>query len=452
MKRIILILTILVLCLTACQATYLKEESKLSTPVPTPAPEPDTTAKPLNFPETYKESRSYYGGKLTIDIDAHVEYPKDGELCIYQVSDCPIDQDIAEAIITYFCKDTPIYSSSRPLTKAELQADLIDYKAKLKDNEESSEYQEQTIQMMEDMILTAPNKVIHKELDLTQPHVFGEADLGKAYKASVVINQDACYMVFHDGSGSCSHYGCDKRGHQDTPDGVITYSQEDEREAPPLKVTVEDAVDEAYKFLKAVGLEGYHFRQWETGIRILEEGKCLDDQLCRMLYFTKDLGNIPISSDHGRSFGLSRGGGMYNDKICISVDDQGIFDFVWENCGKINGLPQTNLPHKDFDSVIDSFFEEMSASRDTMQGDDSVLDANIVITHIRLEHVKVSDLTPMQTSSYIPVWSFYGNVTGRHYEKSGRIAVYEVDREGIRHAFYCTYAVDNENGDDEVES
>ncbi len=447
MKKLFLPFILIAFILSACHPVSTEDtDTKLSMPTSTPPrSHPTVTKVPIKFPETYQASQSFYNGKLNIHIDAKLHYQKDAPYDVYNVEDADFDPEIVDAVLAYFCGDQPLYTIQRPPTKAELEAYLIEYKSDIAEgtNDQSKEDQQAYITDLEQAILDAPHEAIHAPLDLSADHVSGYVDIGEKDNGSMVINRDLGYFVFNNGRDGYYHKNTDHRGYQKTIDDETVY--EDDAYFVCLGISADDAIKEAQAFLQKTGIHGFTCRQAEIGMRMLEEGNWEENHQCYFLYFTKDLDGVPLAFDHGRSFGLTRGGGLYNEKIRISVDDDGIFDFIWENCSKIKTSTYEDTKLRSIDDIMDSFISDMASQFQQLENDDHIIDSTIDITEVRLEYIKVSDRSPLQTSSLIPAWSFYGRSINRILEKDGRILVSENDSVKVRHAYYSTYAIEYED-------
>ena len=418
-KKLILVILICTLCLTACQPTPPEEvviSKRDAHIVPTHEPKPEATVEPVNFPEHYEASQSFYDGRLMINIDADVIYVKDKPYDVYAVEETDYDPNVVQSIITYFCGDKPVYSTHRPKTKADLEAEIIETK-RVMNSDDCMETEEDMLAIIEEIkerIPSAPETAEMTPVNLAEEQVSGELDLGEDYPAELSLYHSSKRFEFNTGRGYYEHFAVARDGYQDTLDSEVVYT-DDWMHNTYDGVTVEQAIQIADDFLSQVGIIGFSHKKTAIGYGMDETcWHIVEDKLCHFLYYTRDVEDIPITYERS-AVGAHFAPSWTKETIRFAVDESGIFDFQWRGCSEITEKLHQHVVLKDFDTVIENFFCGEKVRYAFFEEDENLIDFTIDIYEVRLGYMEMP-IKDEDGYMLTPVWDFFGTMRGRDYD------------------------------------
>ncbi len=432
---LLLALLLFVACFTtACQPTPAapvvvnKNEGALEAAVSaTPAP-----AAKYEAPETWQETVQRDGSKITLDIDAQVILPNVDAYPVTRIKPGQFSQEQADRLISLLFKDATIYNAAKPLTKSELEQRLVEAKATLeqkkidpKSNDNSEEDLQQTIDLIEQAILTAPETADDQTAStLLQPNEYGEVRLD--IKADLGKKENATLWLMNHGENILNSLMCFARFVNTDSNG--TFNRFDEWSLPDdapvtLTITQDDAIAQAKQLIADLGVTGMDVAAVSRGIIGGGEGEDVSQNpQCYMVYFTRTVDGIPtIFERRGGSAMSSDPDAVKNgdyppdfrppwafERILVCVDDSGVAQFQWNSPVELLGKDTENAPLLPFDQIQKIFAEQMYVNNSVVD-DKLVANRTFRIEKITLGLGRVASKDDLSTYLLVPVWNFFGS-------------------------------------------
>ncbi len=432
----LLALLLLVACFTtACQPTpeepvvVNKNEGVLESALAaTPAP-----MLGYETPDTWQDVIQRDGSKIKLDIDASIIIPDVNAYPVMKIAPGQFSQQQADRIVNILFKDATIYNSSKSLTKAELEQQLVEAKATLEQkkidpqsNDDSEEGIQQTIDYLEQAILTAPEKADDQLAStLLQPNEYGEirldlkADMGKKENATLCLMNSGgnvqtsltCFARFvnTDSNGSFGRFD-DWNLSDDLPTN--------------LSISEDEAVDQAKRLISDLGVMDMDIAAISRGIISGGEGEDVSQNpQCYMIYFTRTVNGVPTT--FGQTVGKEsrinldeiKNGDYPPDfrppwgyeRILVCVDDSGIAEFNWESPAKLLGIASENVSLAPFDEIQDAFKKQMFVMYSNIEDDKLIAEETYHVNNITLGLTRVASKDDLNEYLLIPVWNFFGS-------------------------------------------
>ncbi|MGI6706761.1 MAG: DUF6034 family protein [Clostridia bacterium] len=228
LQAICFITVMLLLVLTACQPTPEKAPivNKGDTGLEEKIKDREE-ARTEAAPEMVENVKSSFTkSKLSVNIDARVEYPEASKVPVVKVKPDKFSQDQVDQIIKTLMQGKPIYKESTVLTKAQLEEMLVHLKQMLSveppegTNEKAMQEQRKKIEMAiedtEKRIASAPEEIEKEpsdgklqDISRGAQEVIVTADLGKKKDAflSVFVSESGkiCNVWFTNQDGGVSY-------------------------------------------------------------------------------------------------------------------------------------------------------------------------------------------------------------------------------------------------------
>lgn len=420
----------LVVCImTACQPTpkeeiiVNKKNNEDNIVSSTTRPSTETTERlKYNFPENWKDSFSYYDGKLTINVDAELDAPNVDVWPAYSVEMANYTQEEVNQYVNALCGGTTLYYASRPKTKAEYEQEIINYKLAISqikngmyNGDDSIENINQDIEIAQKLMETAPETVTTNQIATSQMQfssdfngyiLYVNADLGRNSKAVIDIKSilklpDIYNAIRFINTDSGNYYNI--FGGSDEPN-------------PITNLTLDEAKVKAAKLIQDMGIEGYAYAASKIGqIEMAEDANKENVDKCYLIFYTKVYNGLPSiyedvqsANDPTSSREQTYVPSVYYDRITIAVDNQGIANFVWLGKEQQTGVLNENASLLSFDQIKKSFEQLMKVKYAHVDDDKDSTDSVMVdITRITLGYMRVQRAGSSGEYMAVPVWDFY---------------------------------------------
>lgn len=425
MKRIVVVLGLICILLSACQPTPEKEivinknnENQVSK-------NPD--ALTIEDSRKWKEEFEYYNGKLNINVDADILVPQTQIWPIYDVTLVNYTQAEADAIIKALCGDAKLYDQSGAITRGELEEQLIALQLELKQREDgtytgnsdnSIDNLRRSIELLQEQIPDAPENSDAREITtqmvydgaLDANFLFANVKLGQSKDATIDI-RSGCNLPYSENSIVFRN--------GDPFDTLYNF-----KEASDVNITREEAIGQGDALLAQMGISGYGCAAVKVGIKGLSEQDRTAEALsnaekCWLLYYTKEYNGIVSTFDEQEgTWGLKDAEidapPVYYDRIEIAIGDQGISSFVWHGREKENGILNENAALMPFEEIKQVFLNGTKlkyayiedAEGKSGQGETWECVAN----RIELGYMRIMSGNGVVSYQAIPVWDFFGTV------------------------------------------
>ena len=428
MKKIIALMVLATIFMTACQPTPEREvvinknegvfeEALKATQTSTPEQEASPTAEPENDddPQRWKDYYEKYDGKLKFTIDAEIitydaqSYPV-AKIKPYYV---PIEQanKIIEAL--YGTLDVP--KRTKEKTKDQIQEMISQLELEIKECDKEKEAErygmmKDSLKELYELLEKAP------ETDVGSNYS-GEYDIYKndVYEEwSIVLNQDNesfnMHMVIQDPTGN--GYTCDIEFGNMGREYIVYFDDSTDRmsfDNNPLFETVEAkaAIKAADKLLKDIGVENRVLSNMQMRVYQSAAG---DTNSYAMHYSKVFPGTaIPILSNYG---GLaSTMDAEYMDvfnpeRMMVEVQGDEIIGFEWYSAYVIESILNENIELLPFEEIMANAESQLAVKYANVNDSDAG-------THFYVDKVELSYVVqPIKDTVYeymlVPAWSFYG--------------------------------------------
>lgn len=351
-------------------------------------------------------SCSIDAGKNTIKINAAITIPDIDSFPVKRIAPDGFSQDEANKIINFFAADSKIVSSEIVQTKSEIEALIVEYKANLK-NQNNTEDDisgiKAAIKQLEKEYENAPVSLDRKEItprfkyddgveyiDILSD--LGYKDLSQIYIANSDNNNISMCNVFIDKSrvflGSIYLEG--KLPEQQT-------------------ISPEQATQLALETISELGYTGLVVAKVQTGIT--------EDQKKQGYIVTikNEINGLPATT------GIIISGGQQDyaakwrgDEIKICIDDGGISSFDWFKKSKLIDIPNTNIRLLPFEEMIEISKQQLKNQFSWIESNYKEhgieVSTDILIDRINLEYDCIPEKDKPGQFLLLPVWNFYGDL------------------------------------------
>lgn len=430
MKRVIRMICLLLVmaALTACQATPEKEviigkENAEENIIQSTA---SVSAATYNFPDRWKDTLSFYDGKLMINIDAALDVPDVGIWPVYSVELMNYTQEEVDAITTALFGGATLYSASHRTTKAEYEEMIINCRLAIEqikngtyNGDDNLEGLEDQLKLLEELMQAAPetwddNQVVTSEMyydsGMDSDFLYVKADLGQDEMATLDVrsglnlpNSENAVRFLNTDTGS--------------------YYDAFYRFQPPIQgveLTFYAARAAAEQLLSNMGIEGYAFAAMKIGSTGLPmEGEtnetiANETEQCYLLYYTKVYNGLPSTYED-----VELPGGtiidkdaysppVFYDRITIAINDEGILSFVWLGRETQTGVLNENATLLPFEDIQEVFMQIMKVKYAYVDENNTEDNTELKITAIKLGYIRIQRADYPGQYMAIPVWDFYG--------------------------------------------
>ena len=432
----LLSLLLFVACFTtACQPTpeepvvVNKNEGVLEAAVAaTPAP---TTG--YEAPDTWQDVIQRDGSKIKLDIDASINLPDVNAYPVMRIAPIQFSQEQADRIVSVLFKDADVYNSSKPLTKVELEQQLVEAKATLgqkkidpQSNDDSEEGIQQTIDYLEQAILTAPEEMDDQLAStLLQPDKYGEIRLD--LKADMGKKENATLWLMNGGENVHDSLTCFARFVNTDSGGLFNRLDEwnlSDDLPSNLSISEDEAVAQAKRLISDLGVTNMDIAAISHGIISGGEGEDVSQNpQCYMIYFTRTVSGVPTTFGHITGYGSAIDVGDIIDgnyppdyrppwnyeSILVCVDDSGIVEIDWESPVKLLGTASENVSLAPFNEIQDEFKKQMFVKYSNIEYDKLLAEITYHVSKITLGLTRVASKDDLNEYLLIPVWNFFGS-------------------------------------------
>ncbi len=380
-------------------------------------------------PERWTENFEQKGSVLKINIDADIVVPNTDTFSVYNVDqNGKISQEMADRMIKVFFGDTPVYESTPPLHEelekwldvlkkefAAMKDGTFDYtRCDIEDKETVMNETKRDIYSLEYQIDQMQDEVdfIPLNTSITSGEISGEADLGEAERASIIIrNENVRFtnLLFqNNGDYAVPAFGIDN-----------------EAPLPGLAISEAEAVKRAKNLLSELGIESFEERSTYISRRFTcpKYQLIYDDAYAYNIIFTKVVDEMPLSQHiayYKQDEELMQKQAQYLTPECIviTLDDDGIRRFYWQAMFEIKKKAEKNVKLIPFSDIKDIIAEQPFIKYDFV-GDDNkdgidpllpVTESLIKNVHtIKLEMARMPIDGNMEEQQLVPVWNVYAS-------------------------------------------
>ena len=398
-----------------------------------------TLAERLDAPETYQGSVSSVDGLLNVTIDAAVTVPDAESVPIIQVTPGTITQDQADVLMDELVRGT-LYPTDRQLTKAEIEAELLQTKQELAEGpaEDDTLYQMEGLEVWQrsrqdkidvleaqydqapDTTTAEPISGVFAENAQGLSEIWGEnVGEGGSHEELRIVNgpfgQALCYAFFSRNAaddGLSLLYATAQEMERDF--------QADVSQIPDVTLQAEQAQSMCDDLVQALGIDGMSGRS--IGKVYSQPQPGVPERCCWELRYTRQLGGIPITYTDDSWVAVSVvPGGSYQapwpyESLIFYVNDDGIVGMRWMSPCNIGDAVTEDSALLDFEDVMD-VFEKMYIV------DNGGAEKNVTIDSICLGYARVLKQDETGVGLLVPAWDFFGTVTdadGTVYDEGDR--------------------------------
>jgi beta-lactamase regulating signal transducer with metallopeptidase domain len=421
--------------LTACQPTptekavQQKNDGTFQSAVRSSA----APGQKYDAPETVKDSEEK--GKITLAIEAATDIPDTETFPVYRVNDRMFTQEDADRAIAELMQGKQLYDADRPLTKAQLQEQMLKQLELLKSGKMDSTDEsglaitDKSIKdRFAELIRNAPDSAQDTLGDGTlKKHVAQGRDMGTYCSVAADLGKQDYATLYMGGpsDGDFSKMLPVMRfvnGTSYIPKDPLARGQRLEN----TNMSFDDAAALAEKTLAGMGLPYMELAGAKIGVKEgnseFTRGKDKGTQ-AYLLYFTRTLNGIPFTfagtataGDSGwekeQPAGFSRP--WEYERIVVAVDDTGVTQVDWNGNMDILGTLNENAALLPFDNVMEIFKQQIyvkNAWIDEDAGKSATIPIRetIYVERISLGYTRVAAKDSPDEYLLVPVWDFFGS-------------------------------------------
>lgn len=356
-------------------------------------------------------------GKLTLNMDATLDLPGISEVPVVKVVPDRFTQEATDKIVAALMKGKPLYEASEIKTKAELQKELIVFKARTARGGKKGGSTSDIVADMEKAIAEAPETVEKipaggkledvKEQDekdnkgnIVYPGFKGQkldvtANLGFAYDASLKI-------LSSESAKDCSV-------HFTNQDATVTYDYTDDTARPGgIKMSLDEAKALARTTLDRLGAKDLKLAYTQLLTQLpLAEGQAKDSMPQAYLFvFTREVNGLPTTYDANDT--ANDENNYYQhfayERVFMTIDDTGIAEFTWNSPMKLSETLSSNAKILGFEEVMNILEKQFFIHR--APKDDTYV---YTITKITLGFMRLPVKDKPDEFILVPVWDFFGS-------------------------------------------
>ncbi|HWS30419.1 MAG TPA: DUF6034 family protein [Clostridia bacterium] len=456
MKRLLALILITAILLTACQKTpeadivvQKNTEQMIEATKETPeAAETVTLAEAYEIPETLSYSEVDADGKLRIEVDAPIELPSVNMLPVARVNAVDFSQEIVSLMFGRLCGGYEMLETPQKSTKKQIEHDITGLEKEL----ENPEYQDderllaefkQMIEQLKREYPTAPEAVepVRSEGILQEFTVKDQKNgavicryMGvRAYCAgkvgfSVVNNDDLKEMyVTREESGIVYGGRAVRRG------AYMLFSLQEKLgnygQHTMLRIADESAVpDEAEGFLSVTPaearsrvqalLEGMDMKVWDVFLTDDENLGNYDGIVSDAAHYAykflcvREVNGVNctyLTSDSSIAGDLTSPS-WYYENMQLMADDEGVFDMSWQSPLNVTEIVSENARLLSFPSIREIFRKMICIKYEPKARAEHNENVRVCVDRIVLSLQRVSEQNSYETGLLVPVWNFYGRV------------------------------------------
>jgi len=436
---ILLVLVMAFACFTtACQPTPEKPVVVAKGDL-----EEKITEAPANSPQTVTTSekivKSMSKGKLNIEVNATVNVPKADKFPVVKTEPIGFTQEQADKIISVLMQGKPIYDPPEQQTKAELQRQLVYYKAMAESFTNAAaaagvKKMDNAIADLEKRIAEAPEKVDLKpatgkfeervekwdgKIGYEGREIQAVAELGQEYRAQLFIN---CSKSKKMSSVWFTH--------QDTFNFYQTYNSLPDGTIAGLKISRNDAKALAEKTVSDMGCD----LKLST-VRLAPQNSRMDNAPNKQAYaffFTREVNGVPTTYDVNDGSMLDAPEDKKDlqyyepypaEQLYMIIDDTGIVELQWVSPSKLTETVSENAAILNADEAMGRFEQQFfikhapktkdqANPEDVKNGmitDEDIKRSDYTIDRITLGMMRIPVKDKQGEYMLVPVWDFYGS-------------------------------------------
>ena len=419
-------------------------------------------------PERYQTTITE--GNLTISCDVAIELPNTMKLPMAKVEAGRFSQEAVYALFGALCGDTPMVLVPSVWDKAYYEQAIIKAQAELaKETEKNSIRQyNDMINELKEQYKKAPDTMEITPADGTlQIHKFGGEEYGGMAGTSTILyatsdlrNQEdpMTFYVQNDAdyeettvTSYTDEFGNEQtiapvsgsrfvfsRGGQGKMRASINGKQRTmladvtalsisggEVDGTLLNMMPRQARDIVEQLLSEAGMDdmvidniSLYSNKREMPADYIEQsnqtGKDVPEAQAYIFRFLRKINGVKTESSHGRSEtrtgGLSFGKQWYYEELTVAVDDEGIANVYWNAPLEVTEVLTDDTAILPFSEITNIFEKMIVIKSDIYISPDR--EQQIDITHISLSLQRIMEIDSYTTGLLVPVWNFYGTVTG----------------------------------------
>lgn len=430
MALLLALLLLSALFLPACQPTPEEDivvnkgdGALMELVLATAAPEQEQTARvPYSAPARYEEAFVGYSDNLSVEIDAEVIAPPEAPIPVYEAQLLEWTDAQADACICALIGDVTLYEQTSALSKAEVEALIVECQRELSDPNSDlntilqfggtqAEYEagkanvEATLAALEQQWQHAPETVERKVVerrfleDGTRASIVGGAKLADGATAEVAVHkmQDPGRqkMTIHVSRGL----------------GVPFLFSRELTDLKGLTCSAAAAEAQAQAALEAMGLAGQYRLAFAGSATTHSSTSTSPDDApkCYMFYYCQQLSGIPIlyAAPQDAQTTLYAGAWPY-ETMCFGVNDSGILYFEWVSPIAAGRLLNADVPLLPFEEVMQRFRSSIAASYLPINTVGNVDEYRLTIDRIEFGYTRVAMPDRQSVGMLVPSWGFYG--------------------------------------------
>lgn len=413
MKKATLFIMMAIVLLSACQPAPEKEIviNKNSSNISESNNETKSPIIELDIPTEWKDEL-IVSSNVTFNIDATVETPNIKKYPIVSVEPTTFTEEQIKNVFEVLVGEKPLYNDTR-FTKSELIEQLVQFKANIANgkSEMSDEENQQQIEILEEAIRNAPEKIntTLSEIDFGSEYLNIRVDFDNS-KGYININnpkespRDAA-IYFNNGIGA----------------PITLYSPIIQGD---ISITQNESLTMAKELLSNLGINDMSLSKITPGTLSASEKHDAENNsnYCYILYFTRSTNGMIVGTDFTPMSGMGPkdGASIYSqpwkkEQIIISVNKNGIIDFVWEGNSKDVNIVNDNAELLKFEDIAQIFKKQVKIQFSWAESQNSKSLFNIKIA--KLNYMRVPKKDSPDEYLFIPVWDFYGDSV---YDENGK--------------------------------
>ena len=413
-SALVAVLLLLTCFTTACQPTpetppVVKKgnlDSVISkNPTPeTPSAIPEPSAKdPINWRDQYVDDK----GIFHVNIKAIVETPDVTAYPIIEMKRVSFTDEQLQKVVSTFFGNEPIYNGNVPRTKEQIADDIIQLEGRHDEMIDSgnADFYEQNLNLLNEAYNRAPETVA------LEPAKAVWSDEDPSFVNIMASNNNKLAYIQGAASVSKDRYSCLEYNIK----GSYYHEISELSEQPSgVKMSEQDALSLAGQALESIGLENMMLEAKLVGSRIDNPLNTTDQ--CYIFYYTRTTDNIPFTyvnnynSDNVGDTVDAYAPHLYKEYISISINDDGIVNFRWENPYEEVTRISDNANLLDFEQIKQIFMKQMqreAAGRNEYYDKTEIVSDEVNVYKVSLGYMPTVEKNNYDTYICVPVWNFF---------------------------------------------
>lgn len=433
MKKVftILLAAITALCLAACQETpdkvvvVKKDTERLVEQVRENSSEEEqdaaavnTLAEKLGVPDRFF-AENVYSDTFSMKADAEIVLPAAEKLPTVRVIPADFSQNTVDRLYDYLVGDTVMYEMSPLRTKADIEADLIDWKKTLSDPAASSEQKAQAMDTN------------GKYFEVHQNNTGGEIIKTENVGGFSVVDTASRGARFYYTNTALLESALGGTGGRTFEVGEITQEEWENAGYEFTGISPDEAVQEVDQLLEAIGaddmavatvemslqttydasynIDDNSFETYQTQQEEILSGKHNDKitGITYRVYCERQVNGVNVTSDTFSSYlDDAYGKQWYYEDFTVDVCKDGIYSVRWASPYEVTETIAQDteiLPFSEAEKIINQMFR---ANHDP--GPESTALFEYEVDQIVLSLRRIAEPGGVESGLLIPVWDVYG--------------------------------------------